>query len=104
MSGYELEIEQLRRAATAARSGGDQLDKVDASASMSAVPPAMPGSRCAGPLARLADTWRQQVTWWSSSLTSHGKNLAQSADLYAANEATAADVFASVHTGGAEVH
>jgi hypothetical protein len=102
VAGFELEIEQIRRAAGAARSGGDQLGTVDAGATMGGVPAALLGSRSGGPIATLADSWRQQVTFWGNGLIDHATNLAASADLYAANESAAAEVFAPVHVGGAE--
>lgn len=100
MGGYDLELQQLRRAANAAWSGGDQLGKVDAQGSVSAVPAALPGSRSAGPIARLADSWRQQVVHWSAALLNYASGLAQSADLYAANDAAAAEAFGGVRAGG----
>ena len=102
MAGYELEIEQIRRAAAAARSGGDQLGKVDAAATTSGVPAALPGARSGPRITDLAETWQQQATRWSGGLLDHAAHLAASADLYAANEAAATDVFAPVHVGGQE--
>lgn len=96
VSGYELEIDQLRRAATAARSCGDQLGKVDPAATMKAVSAAISGSRSASPIAALANSWREQVTHLKGGFLGHAMSLTQSADLYAANESVAAEVFTPV--------
>jgi hypothetical protein len=96
VGGYELEIDQLRRAATATRSCGDQLGKVDAAAAISAVFPALPGSRSAPPIAKLANSWRGEVTGLSQRFLGHATSLTQSADLYAANESAAAEAFTPV--------
>lgn len=97
MSGYELEIDQLRRAADAARSCGDQLGEVDAAATVDAVPAALPGSRSASPITTLANSWREQVSHLGGGFLGHATSVTQSADLYAANDNAAAEVFKPVY-------
>lgn len=96
MSGYEVEIAQLRQAASAAQSCGDQLGEVDAAATMTGVPGALPGSRSGSPIKKLAGAWRGQVTHLSRRFVSHATSLTQSADRDAANETAAAEVFTPV--------
>jgi hypothetical protein len=96
VSGYGLEIDQLRRAATAARYCGEQLGKLDAAATISAVPVALPGSRSAPPITTLANAWRGELAGLSEGFLGHAARLTKSADLYAANESAAAEVFAPV--------
>lgn len=97
MSGYEVEIDQLRGAAAAARSCGDQLGQVDAAASINAVPAALPGSRSGSPITKLANSWQGEVTGLNRGFLGHATSLTQSADLYAANDTAAAEVFAPVN-------
>jgi putative heme degradation protein len=97
VSGYELEIDQLRQAAAAARSCADQLRQVDAAATIGAVPAALPGARSGSPIATLANSWRQQVTALGGGFLGHATSLTRSADLYAASDTAAAEVFAPAY-------
>lgn len=97
MAGFEVVIAELRRAGAAAGNAGEQAARVDLGASIAGVSVALPGSRSAQAAAKLADTWRAQITAWSRQARLYGRKMCASADLYAANnEAAERDLAPSV--------
>jgi hypothetical protein len=91
--GYEVVIEAMRKAATAAGDAAAAAGKVDLGGAVDDVDTAMPGST-SGPAAdALATAWTNQVKTWSSDTADYGKGLSTAAGYYAANEEAAASDF-----------
>lgn len=93
MNGYEVEINQLRRAAAAAQSCADQLAQADVAVTVREVPAALPGSQSGPQLIKLAGLWRATLSDSSRAWHGHSTSLTQSADQYTANDSAAAEVF-----------
>lgn len=100
MSGYELEIEQIRRAAAAARSAGDQLATMEVGCRIGGVYGALWRSRSAEQVHTLEDSWLRRAKEVTDSLIRHATTLTWAAGDYATNEAMAAEAFKPVHVGG----
>jgi len=100
MSGYELEIEQIRRAGAAAQSAGDQLANLDVGCEIGTGSGALPGATCAGRFRALEDSWLRQGRDFSGSLIGHANNLAGAAADYDAHEDHAKEALDQVHIGG----
>ena len=66
MSGYEVIVEALREAGNAATSAGEQAETMDLTGTLSGVGGALPGSRSAQAAPGASDTWRRQLTDWST--------------------------------------
>jgi hypothetical protein len=87
--GYEVVIEAMRKASTAAGDAAAAAGKVDLGGAVDDVDTAMPGST-SGPAAdALAKTWADQVKAWSTDADGYAKDLSTAADHYAANEEAA---------------
>lgn len=91
MSGYEVVIAAIRKAADAARSAGEQAGAVDLAGTVAPVPNALKGSRSAASAANLAGTWRTVIKDWSNAATGLGDKMSKAADLYEKNEQAAKD-------------
>jgi hypothetical protein len=89
VAGYEVVIDELRHAGSAAGSAGEQAAKVDLAAAIAELPVALPGSRSAQVVAELVSTWREQVAGWSRHVRAFGQRMSSSADLYSANNEAA---------------
>lgn len=57
MSGYGLEIDQLRRAAAAARSAGEALAALEVGCRLGGAVGSLPGARSGESLRQLQDSW-----------------------------------------------
>ncbi len=90
MNGYEVVIDQLRKAGSAATSAGEQAAQVDLASAISGVPDALTGGRSAGAATRLGVEWARKITEWGGEVRAIGEEISSSADLYATNEAAAA--------------
>jgi hypothetical protein len=89
MSGYDVVIEELRKAGRSAVSAGEQAGTVDLAGTLSGIPSALPGSRSVQAAAGLAKSWQSQIKGWSGETTTLGRNMTAAADHYAANEQAA---------------
>ncbi|NRN62925.1 hypothetical protein GC106_1260 [Kibdelosporangium sp. 4NS15] len=87
--GYQVVIDSLRKASSAAADAAAQAGKVQLGAAIDDVGPAMPGSRSGPAAASLATAWTSQVKNWSSDAQAYSENLTKAADHYAANEQAA---------------
>lgn len=87
--GYEVVIEAMRKASTAAGDAAEAAGKVELGAAVDDVATAMPGSRSGPAATALASTWTGQVTSWSTDAGDYAKNLSSAADRYATDEAAA---------------
>jgi hypothetical protein len=87
VSVFEVQIEQLRKAATAAGSAADQARTVDPGTGLEAVATALPGGVAAGGAPGLASafnerarSWAGEIDRWSSSVTAAAKEYTESDD------------------------
>jgi hypothetical protein len=85
VSGFEVQIGQLRTAATAAGSAADQARVVRPGAGLEAIAPALPGGVAASSAPTLASTfnerakkWADEIDRWSTSVTSAAKSYTDS--------------------------
>jgi hypothetical protein len=90
MAGYEVVIEAMRSAAAAASSAADQASRVLPGPALVNLHDAMPGARVAGKLDRVRAVWTGKGVGWAGRMTDYASGLSNSADSYAANEASAA--------------
>lgn len=102
VDGYELEIEQIHRAASAARSAGDQLAAMEVGCRIGGVSGALCRSRSGEQVRILEDSWLRRGREFSSSLVDHGTKLTWAAGDYATNDALAEEAFRPVRVGGQE--
>ncbi|MGH3861210.1 hypothetical protein [Actinokineospora sp.] len=93
MSGYDVQIEEIRSASRAARSAAQQRGAVGEAGVLDGVRLAMVGSRSTELLARVEVRWRQAADYWHGTMGGHADALGWSADAYAANEESAARDF-----------
>ncbi|MGH3912029.1 MAG: hypothetical protein ACRDTC_01255 [Pseudonocardiaceae bacterium] len=93
MSGYEVVVDALRAAGSAATSAGEQAEKIDLAGTLTGVGGALPGSRSVHAATGAADTWRRQLMDWSTGTKKLGQGMSSSADHYAASEHAAVDLF-----------
>ena len=84
--GYEVVIEAMRRASAAAADSAAQAGGIGLGAAVDDVDSAMPGSTSAGAAEKLAGTWRNQLTTWSTDTDGYATDLSTAADHYAASE------------------
>lgn len=89
MTGFDVVIEELRRAGKAAVSAGEQAHSVDLGSTVAGVPGALPGSVSATSVQKAAHTWSTRIKNWSTRVDTHGRSLATAADNYAANDTAA---------------
>ncbi|WP_203907808.1 hypothetical protein [Rhizocola hellebori] len=87
MSEFEVQIGQLRNAATAAGSAADQARVVDPGAGLAAIATALPGGAAASSAPTLASTfnergkgWADEIDRWSTSMMSAAKAYSESDD------------------------
>jgi hypothetical protein len=89
VAGFDVVIDELRKAGKAAISAGEQAGTVDLGSAVSGVAGALTGSRSAKVVVKTAAAWRTQIKNWSSEAGSHGRLLHTAADYYATNEQAA---------------
>ncbi len=93
MSGYQVFIDALRQAGSAAESAGKQVEAVHVAGALTGVADALPGSRSVRAAAGAANTWTKQIQRWSTGAQRLGQDVHASADRYTASEdATEADL------------
>ncbi|PPK70419.1 hypothetical protein V5P93_000700 [Actinokineospora auranticolor] len=93
MSGYEVEIGQLRSAAKAAWSAADQARAVEPGTGLGAVAAALPGGEAAKNAPTLASTFNERAQGWAGEIDQWGDSVNSSAKAYAENENTAERAF-----------
>jgi hypothetical protein len=89
MSGFEVDVEALRKAAAAAVSAGEQAGQVKLGSAPQAVPDALPGSVSATRAEPLGRAWDERLGAWSTDVNRFGGNLSAAADRYEADDAAA---------------
>ncbi|MEV6491196.1 type VII secretion target [Actinoplanes sp. NPDC051633] len=87
MSGFDVQIGQLRSAAKAAGSAADQARAVNPGTGLEAIATALPGGVAATRASTLASTfndrakeWADEIDRWSESVTSAAKEYSESDD------------------------
>ncbi|MGH3865672.1 MAG: hypothetical protein ACRDQ4_05940 [Pseudonocardiaceae bacterium] len=93
MSGYEANIEQLRRSAVAATSVGEQASKIDLGGGVNHVAAGLPGSESAAAAVKLAGAWEQRLSTWAADIRSFGGAVSAAASDYAASDKAAEEAF-----------
>jgi len=93
VSGYEVELGQLRDAATAAGSAADQARAVDPGTGLDAIATALPGGDAAKNAPTLASTFNERAKGWSGEIDLWSESVTSSAKAYSANEGDAERAF-----------
>ncbi|SER39999.1 hypothetical protein [Actinokineospora terrae] len=93
MSGYEVEIGQLRSAAKAAGSAADQARVVEPGTGLGAVAGALAGGEAAKCAPALASAFTERAKGWAGEIEQWGESVSASATAYAENEDSAAGAF-----------
>ncbi|MBM7776537.1 hypothetical protein JOD54_006741 [Actinokineospora baliensis] len=93
MSGYEVEIGQLRAAAQAAESAADQARVVEPGTGLGAIAAALPGGEAAKGAPALASAFNERAKAWAGEIGQWGDSVTSAATAYAENEAAAAGAF-----------
>ncbi|MGH3928867.1 MAG: hypothetical protein ACRDTF_02690 [Pseudonocardiaceae bacterium] len=93
MSGYEADIEQLRRSADAATSVGEQASEIGLGESVNSVLTGLPGSESAAVATRLAGAWKERLDTWAADIRGFGESVSAAANGYAASDEAAEEAF-----------
>jgi hypothetical protein len=98
MTGYAADIAEIRSAASAARSAGEQASAVEVRSAVAGVTTALPGAASGPAIAKWADHFTTvECQSWGSWAMRHADHLTAAADTYAANEQAAAEAFTPAH-------
>jgi hypothetical protein len=89
MTGFEVDIAGLSKAADAAVSAGDQARKVNLGDGPDGVPAGMPGSESASKAGSLAESWDKRLGTWADDMGQFGESLSAAADHYLADDEAA---------------
>lgn len=101
--GYQAKIDDLRRAAKAAGSAGEQVAEVDLPGAIRNAVDGMPGARCVRSLETLGNAWRGDIAGWVSQAKDYAEALTAAAQTYSSNEDAASDDFRILRGGGRPV-
>lgn len=93
MSGYEVEIDQLRDASRAAGSAANQARAVQPGSGLGAIAVALPGGDAATSAPTLASTFNERATGWADEIDRWSKEVSSAAKTYAEREDTAERAF-----------
>lgn len=93
MSGYEVEIGQLREAAKAAGSAAAQAKTVDPGTGLAAIATALPGGDAAKKAPTLASTFNERAQGWAGEIGRWNDSITSAAQLYSENEKAAESAF-----------
>lgn len=93
LSGYEADIEKLRRSADAATAVGEQAGDIGLGESVNPVSTRLPGSESAIVATKLAGAWEQRLGTWAADIRGFGESVSAAADGYAASEEAAEEAF-----------
>lgn len=93
MSGFQVVVEELRSAATAAEAAATAATGIDLASPLEVAGAALPGSASSTRAPDVAGAWRDEVGSWVDDVRKHATRLAAMADKYAAvDENTAANL------------
>ncbi|OLF15030.1 hypothetical protein BU204_24040 [Actinophytocola xanthii] len=93
MSGYEVQIGQLRSAAKAAGSAAEQAGAVDPGTGLEAIATALPGGDAAQKAPNLASTFNERAEGWAGEIDRWSESITASAKEYSENEDSAERAF-----------
>ncbi|MEV6562833.1 hypothetical protein AB0M22_44445 [Nocardia sp. NPDC051756] len=93
MSGFEVEIGQLRSAATAAGSAATQTRAVDPGTGLDTIATALPGGDAAKNAPALASTFNERAKGWADEIDRWSVLVTSAATLYSDNEDEAKKAF-----------
>ncbi|RSM74053.1 hypothetical protein DL991_30735 [Amycolatopsis sp. WAC 01375] len=93
MSGYEVEIGQLRTAAKAAGSAADQARAVEPGSGLDAIATALPGGEAAKNAPTLASTFTERAKGWAGEIDRWSESITTAANTYSENEKSAEEAF-----------
>ncbi|WP_410657614.1 hypothetical protein [Amycolatopsis sp. lyj-112] len=93
MSGYEVEIGQLRNAAKAAGSAADQARAVEPGTGLDAIATALPGGDAAKSAPTLASAFNDRAKGWAGEIHQWSESITSAAKAYSENEDSAEEAF-----------
>jgi hypothetical protein len=93
VSGYEVEIDQLRAASRAAGSAATQARAVEPGSGLGAIVAALPGGDAAKIAPTLATTFNERATGWADEIDRWSGNVSSAAKTYSENEDSAERAF-----------
>jgi hypothetical protein len=93
VSGYEVQIGQLRAASSAAGSAAEQAGAVHPGSGLGAIATALPGGEAARSAPTLATTFDERATGWAGEIDRWSESVSASAKTYAENEDAAERAF-----------
>ncbi|GAB3892527.1 hypothetical protein GCM10029964_067470 [Kibdelosporangium lantanae] len=93
MSGFEVQIGQLRSAAKAAESAADQARVVDPGTGLDVVATALRGGESAAGAAALASAFNERAKGWAGEIDRWGESITAAAKAYSENEDSAKGAF-----------
>lgn len=93
MSGFEVEISQLKDAAKAAGSAETQAKVVNPGTGLDAIATALPGGDAAKNAPKLSSTFNERSTGWADEIGKWSTTIASAAQLYTDNEKEAESAF-----------
>lgn len=91
--GFEVQIEDLRDSADAARTVASSAKDSDAGAALSEAKSSMPGATCLAQIDAVAKHWKSSVNTWAKVATSYASGLERSADNYEKSDDAARRAF-----------
>jgi hypothetical protein len=93
VSGFEVQIGQLRHAAEAAGSAADQAKVVAPGTGLDAIATALPGGVAARNAPTLASTFNERGQAWAGEIDKWSETITSNANAYAENEDAAKRAF-----------
>jgi hypothetical protein len=93
VSGYEVQIGQLRNAAKAAGSAADQAHAVDPGTGLDAIAAALPGGEAATSAPTLASAFNERAKGWAGEIEQWSESITSAAKAYSENEDSAKGAF-----------
>ena len=93
MSGFEVQIGQLRDAAAAAGSAADQARVVVPGAGLEAIATALPGGVAASRAPILASTFNERAKGWADEIDRWSTSVTSAAKAYSASDGSAKAAF-----------
>lgn len=93
MSGFEVQIGQLRASAKAAGSAADQARAVEPGTGLEAIATALPGGVAATSAPTLASTFNERAKGWAGEIDQWSESVTASANAYSQNEDDAKRAF-----------
>ncbi|MFI6170390.1 hypothetical protein ACIBCN_26660 [Nocardia sp. NPDC051052] len=93
MSGFEVQISQLREAAKAAGSAAGQAITVNPGTGLDAIATALPGGNAAKNAPTLASTFNERAKGWAGEIGQWDESITSAAKIYSENEVEAKKAF-----------